>query len=267
MNKIIYIGGVARSGTSWVGQIINSSPIVRYKFQPLFSYEFKNRIHEDSSKSEFDKFLIDLFNTSSEFLDQDKKIADGQYPTFLKNKVQTVLAFKENRYQSIIEPMLRKVKNIYFIGIIRNPCAVINSWRKNQSEFPAGYDILNEWRFANCKNNGNEDYFGYYKWKEVAHLYHDLIDKYPRNVYIINYSELIDNPIKEVAKIFEFINIPLSKQTTEFLKVSTKDHSESYYSVFKSKKVKDKWKSELDPYIVSEIVSDLKNTNFYKYLK
>ena len=40
-NKIILITGVARSGTSWIGQIIDSSPEVVYRFQPLFSYAFK----------------------------------------------------------------------------------------------------------------------------------------------------------------------------------------------------------------------------------
>ena len=90
--------------------------------------------------------------------------------------------------------------------------------------------------------------------KKLLICIHDLIDKYPNNVYIINYAELIDNPLEEVAKIFKFINIPLAIQTTEFIKLSTKDHNESYYSVFKSKIVKDRWKSELDPYIIQEII-------------
>ena len=40
-DRIISIHGVPRSGTSWLGQILDSSPKVRYKFQPLFSYAFK----------------------------------------------------------------------------------------------------------------------------------------------------------------------------------------------------------------------------------
>ena len=36
--KNVAIFGVPRSGTSWLGQIFNSSPMVAYRFQPLFSY-------------------------------------------------------------------------------------------------------------------------------------------------------------------------------------------------------------------------------------
>ena len=34
--------GCPRSGTSWLGQIFNSAPDVAYRYQPLFSYEFKD---------------------------------------------------------------------------------------------------------------------------------------------------------------------------------------------------------------------------------
>ncbi|MDZ7795669.1 MAG: sulfotransferase domain-containing protein [Candidatus Marinimicrobia bacterium] len=110
------------------------------------------------------------------------------------------MVFKENRYQSVIEPMLRKNKELLFIGIIRNPCAVLNSWMKNEKEFPPNCSPLKDWRFGNCKNQGNEDYFGFYKWKEVAHMYLDLKDKYPKRVYIIKYEDLVDKPHYSVKR-------------------------------------------------------------------
>jgi hypothetical protein len=38
----VAIFGCPRSGTSWLGQIFNSAPAVQYRYQPLFSYEFKD---------------------------------------------------------------------------------------------------------------------------------------------------------------------------------------------------------------------------------
>ena len=265
IEKVIYIGGVARSGTSWIGQIFNSSPIIRFRFQPMFSYEFRGRIDEDSSSDEYQKFYEDLFNTESDFLNQKDKVDKGLYPRFDK-KNEIILAFKENRFQSFIEPMLRKSNNLFFVGIIRNPCATLYSWSQNEKEFPPGSEIMNEWRCANCKNKGNEDYFGYYKWKEVANLYLDLEQKYRDRVYIIHYDRFIKNVEEEVEKIFERIQIPLTNQTMDFLVKSQKGLDNNYYSVYKGKTDSQKWQTEFPQYITDQIEADLKGTRLEPFL-
>lgn len=266
VSQILYVAGVARSGTSWLGQLINSSPLVRFRFQPLFSYEFKNKINEDSTSEEFKTFLNELFETETEFLTQSGKAQSGEYPVFAKTDQQSYLAFKENRYQSVIEPLLRKVPELKLIGIIRNPCAVLNSWQKNPKEFPPGSELRKEWRFANCKNKGNEDYFGYFKWKEVSNLYLDLMAKYPDRVFVVNYQQLVAEPVELTKKIFKFAGLPFGEQTENFLLKSTTVHNESYYSVYKSAEDTDKWKTEFDPYIISEIYADLKGTRLEQFL-
>ena len=42
----VFAFGVPRSGTSWFGELFNSSPRVAYRFQPLFSYAFKDAIKD-----------------------------------------------------------------------------------------------------------------------------------------------------------------------------------------------------------------------------
>jgi hypothetical protein len=258
-NSAIYIAGAARSGTSWVGQIFNSSPSVRFKFQPLFAYEFKNQVNEDSSSTDFQNLLEGMYKTDGDFLLQKDKIEAGAYPKFSKSD-ENILVFKENRYQSFIEPMMRKLPNLALLAVIRHPCAVMNSWRNNSKEFPSGCDIRTEWRFGNCKNQGNEDYFGYYKWKEIAHMYLDLKDKYPERTYVLRYEDLVQNPIDMTYEIFDFFNIPLTHQTKDFLTASTTTSQESYYSVYKTADVTEKWKTDLDPYIAEEILADLSGT-------
>jgi hypothetical protein len=265
IKNIIYIGGVARSGTSWIGQIFNSSPNIRFRFQPLFSYEFRGQINEDSSSREYEDFYREVYKHDSPFLTQIDKVKSEIYPCFNKEK-ENILAFKDNGFQSLIEPMLRKTDDLFFLGIIRNPMATLYSWTQNEKEFPAGSDIFKEWRFANCKNKSNEDYFGYYKWKEVANLYLDLKDKYPERVYLIHYDKFIQNTEENVKKMFDKFNISYSDQTEEFLNEAKNGDDNNYYSVYKGQTDKMKWKTEFPQYIIDEISADLKGTRLEQFL-
>ncbi|MCP4440181.1 MAG: hypothetical protein GY810_14655 [Aureispira sp.] len=265
IDKVVYIGGVARSGTSWIGQIFNSCPNVKFRFQPLFAYEFRDTITEDSSAEEYQKFYVDLAAADTDFLTQKDKVEKGVYPDFDKSN-ENILAFKENRFQSFIEPMLRKSENLNFVGIIRNPSATLYSWSRNEKEFPPGSELMKEWRFANCKNNGNEDYFGYYKWKEVANLYLDLKEKYPSRVAIIHYDKFLENTVEGVKALFTQMGIPMTEQTLNFLDKSQKGKDDNYYSVYKGNTKRDKWKTAFPEYITQEINADLKGTRLEEFL-
>ena len=265
--NVIYIAGVARSGTSWIAQVLNSSPEVCFRFQPLFAYEFKGRVNEDSSREEYEHLFMDMYSTETSFLTQTDKQQTGYYPSFEKQSNPRTLVFKENRYQSMLEPMLRRVPKLKAVGIVRHPCAVLNSWRKNPKEFPPGSEILKEWRFGNCKNKGNEDYFGYYKWKEVAHLYMDLLDKYPDRFTLLRYEDVVRDPLQTMPKLFDTLGIPYEKVTQNFIQESTTAHDDNYYAVYKDKSVADKWRSELDPYIVEEIYADIVGTRLEQFVR
>jgi hypothetical protein len=263
----VYVAGVARSGSSWIAQLLNSSPDVLFRFQPFFSYDFKDRINEDSNSADYSCLLQDMYKTETEFLTQAGKQESGEYPKFEKNAYPQTLIFKENRYQSMLEPMLRRVPYLKAIGIVRHPCAVLNSWRKNSKEFPLGSEILKEWRFGNCKNNGNEDYFGYYKWKEVANLYLDLQEKYPKRFILLKYEDVVLNPQANIKLLFNFINLNYGAATEKFINDSTTKHHDSYYAVYKDKSVADKWRLELEDYIIKEIYEDLNGTRLEKFIR
>jgi hypothetical protein len=259
--------GVARSGTSWIGQVFNSAPDVSFRFQPLFSYEFKNRVDEDSESGEYLQLFRDLLAAETPFLTQRDKQEAGAYPFFQKGGEAPHLVLKENRYHSLIEPMLRRTTHPKVIGIVRNPCAVLNSWRKNAREFPPGSDLAREWRFGMCKNRGTEDYFGYYKWKEVANLYVDLEQQYPGRFRIVRYEETVADPVRVFAELFAFAGIDYGEQTKQFVEQSTSRHDDGYYSVYKASTVAEAWSSELDPYIIEQIAADLRATRLEVFLR
>ena len=264
---IVVIAGVPRSGTSWLGEIINSSPDVAYRFQPIFSYAFKDAVNIESSKEDYEHFFSGIYESSDDFLNQtDKRIA-GIYPTFDKKKHPQYLAFKTCRYQYLITKMLHYFENLKLIGIIRHPCGVINSWLKNPREFPQDADPRKEWRFGSCKNKGrSEEFFGFYKWKEVAHLYLDLKEKYPNQVLIIKYESLVYHPTGMSKSVFDFTGLKFTQQTRSFLTACNAVHKESPYAVYKNKSVKDNWRSELDPYISSEIIQEIEGTRLDRFL-
>lgn len=262
----IYIAGVARSGTSWVGQVLNSSPRVAYRFQPFFAYEFQGRLNEDSSPRDFQQVLSELRKADTPFLTQVDKVSSGLYPAFGKVDVPDVLVFKENRYQSLVPQAVRKVPELGLLAIIRNPCAVLNSWRKNPKEFPAGSDFVREWRHGMCKNTGPQDCFGYYRWKEAAHQYLDLAEQFPERVYVLRYEDAVRNPSGVFANVFDFFGLSFEQQTAEFLAKSTSTHSENYYAVFKEASVADRWRDELEPEIAAEIEEDLRGTRLACFL-
>jgi hypothetical protein len=265
--EIIVIAGAPRSGTSWLAQIIDSCPNVRHRFQPIFSYAFKNAVNQDSTKDDFNQFFTGIYNSDDEFMCRIKEIKEGIYPTFSKNESPKVLAFKNVRYHYLLEKMLQYFDNLKVVGIVRHPCAVINSWITTPREFPADDDPMKEWRYAECRNTGPEEYWGFEKWKEVSFLFLDLKEKFPEQFYLLKYSDLVDDSIKITKEMFKFLNLEYSDQTNDFLIASHEKHDENSYSVFKDKSVKVKWKGELCEEIQEGIIKDVEGSKLKDFLK
>lgn len=267
--KKIAIHSVPRSGSSWVGQIFNSSADVNFKFQPLFSYAFKDYLDTSSSLEEINTFFELISKSEDPFLLQQDKVDQGIYPVFQKNKQVTHFVYKEVRYHHILENMLKVAPDILVIGVVRSPYAVINSFLNAPREFrkDLDWDELSEWRYTNKKNlNKPEEFNGYEKWKEVALLFQKLKEQYPNRFYLVEYVNLLTAPLKEVEKILNFCGIEVRKQTISFLKKSSQENQEDTYSVYKKKTTDDNWKKNLNPIIVKEISKDLKNNGLEKYL-
>ena len=265
--KKIGIHSVPRSGSSWLGQIFNSSPEVIYKYQPLFSYAFKNYLDEKSSKEETDTFFQKIALTEDEFLDQTYQIKNGNNPEFIKNKQKKVIVYKEVRYHHIIRNMLEVHPEVKIVGLIRNPLAVINSWLKSPREFrkDLGWNIFEEWRYAPKKNqNKKEEFYGFEKWKEVTLLFHELLEKFPERFYLVKYNDLLKDTINVVSDLFKFSGIPLDSQTRNFIKESKSVDKKDPYAVFKVKNEDNDWKTELNKNIADSIYSESRDHPIFK---
>jgi hypothetical protein len=266
MNRFA-LHSVPRSGSSWVGAVLNKHPEINYFFQPLFSNSFKPSLDEWSSKEDIVHFYNALQNSNDSFVQQ---IRFGE-KNGNRNKHAVNILYKEVRYHHIIENLIKKDPSIKIIGLIRNPLATMNSWLNAPKEFRKDllWDELEEWKYAEKKNNGKiEEFNGFLKWKETTLLFEKLSSLYPKNFYIAKYSELLSDTCYAFEKILNYLNLEMHETILKFINEtkSSENHNPSTYSIYRIKKMDNDWKSQLNPIIVKEIMNEMNHPILIKYL-
>ena len=258
--SVVALYGVPRSGTSWLGQILDSCPDIVFRFQPLFSYRFKNRITTESTKEDIEYFFQELYCEDKDiFLNQIENKKRGMYPLFeRKEQNPSVLAYKEVRYLYTIPLLLQRYDGIKIIGIVRNPYDVLESWINAYLEYKPEWDIFQEWLFATKKNEYRpENYFGYYKWKEFIKMNVEMQKKYPDNYRIVRYEKLAEKAIYVTKDLFDFLDIPYTAQTEKFLKDSQSKTIDNAYAVYRNKNEVQKKDFYLPNAVRKDIAKDL----------
>lgn len=251
--KIIFICGMPRSGTSWLGQIFDSSPNVAFRMEPLFAYPFKNIINENSSKEQIVKFFHDVYMTDDDFILQKENRNKGSYRLFKKDDNPEILVVKTTRHHDLIERYLKLIDNIEVVSLIRHPCAVMSSWIHTDNEFKEkGCSEQKDWRSGSCRKDGVGEFWGFDDWVSITKQHLQFNNQY-KNFTIIKYKDLIKDPICLTTKLFKQFSLQLTDQTLLFLNDCNVRHDIDPYSVFKSRQVENKWKTKLNG-TISEII-------------
>lgn len=267
IKKIIGIFGMPRSGTSWVSQLLDSSPDVKFRMEPIFAYAFKNEVNEHSTRAEFDRFFTKIFRSDDdEFMNQSKNRALGLYPTFKKSKQPQTLVIKTTRFHQIVPTLLKlyDVEKLRIVIVVRHPCGAINSWLKHPNEFPNGADPQLEWRTGNCRKSALGEFWGFDDWKAVTKTYLNL-ERQHANLRIFPYEQLVKNLKVETKNLFEFADLENSEQTQLFIRNCQKTEIADSYAVFKHPDVTEAWKTELDGSIAQTIISELEGTDLERF--
>lgn len=266
--RFVAIMGMPRSGTSWLSQIFDSSPEVRFRLSPLFSYEFKNRLDEQSGRAAWEAVLRGAYDSDNEFMDQTYRRRDGQYPVFAhKQPDPEVLVLKDTRFHNLIEPMLELFPEARMIALVRHPAGAINSWLRAPREFPADADPMAEWRSGACRKNGFGEFWGFDDWKWVTRLQLRLAQERPEQMIVQRYEDLVADPMGETRRLFEFCGLDFGDQTRAFLQDSQSRHDTNEYAVFKRPDVAERWHRDLDPRIQAAIVEDLTGTDLEAFIQ
>lgn len=266
--KRIAIHSAPRSGSSWLGSIFDSHPNVAYKFQPLWSFAFKNSLSENSSKHDIIEFFNRIKDSNDVYVNQLEGKENAIIPTFGKQEIEAVV-YKEVRYHYLLENMLTKDEGFKAVGLIRNPLSVLSSWYTAPREFrpDLGWSLEKEWKDAPSKNqNKKEEYNGFNKWVQLTELFLQLEIKYPEKFRVVRYDDLLENPIGPVQQLFEFCDLEFNEQTVRFISSTNKLHSTDPYSVYKKNQTDDKWKFVLPNSIVKEVIDALKSTPLESFL-
>lgn len=260
MEKIIGIFGVPRSGTSWLGQIFNSSPETRFAYQPMFTERFRDQIHPRSSAEEMRNFLQRIYSAQEDFLTQKDGMDKGQALSFKKDcKNPPIFVFKEVMYLYMIPRFLRNLPEMKIIMLLRNPYDVLRSWYNAPKEFYPEWDIKKEWLFAHNKNWFlPERYYGYHRWKESIVLANELREEFPDRAYVIRYEDLDESPFDYAQELFWFCGIEWQDQTKKFIHLSRSKTEESPYSIYRNPRDRGYRFRNLPDEVVKKVKEDLK---------
>ncbi|PAU93172.1 hypothetical protein CK503_13515 [Aliifodinibius salipaludis] len=261
----VAIFGVPRSGTSWLGQIYNSSPNVAYRYQPIFAYSFDGFLSEDSSSKDIQEFYEELLSTDDSFVCQTKNISGNTTPDFEKEKI-THLVWKEVRYLNIIENLIQQ-SSTKVIGIIRHPCGVLKSWMKAPKEFNEEWDIEEQWQYADKKNKRIHEFYGFEQWIHATEMFRKLETQYPDQFKPVVYETLLEDPASIIEELFNFSGLRYTDQTKSFLIESTRTASDDPYDVYRKEKSGQEWRNELPPSIINEVLHDERFVKLSEYFE
>jgi hypothetical protein len=263
----IAIHGVPRSGTTWLGEIVNSSPQVVFKYQPLFSYALKGFLGPEADRARVDEFFALLERTTDDFLDRRPERERGVLPRFEK-AAPTHVVYKEVRYHHVLENLMAVHPDVLLVACVRNPLSVISSWLRAPREFRAdlGWNAHEEWRRAPKKNAGRpEEFHGYERWKEAMRLFLRLEERHPARTHLVEYRRLLADAEREVDALFRFLGLPVTEQTRVFLRRSASESHPDAYSVFRRDQSDEGWRTQLDLEIAREILADLQGTELERF--
>lgn len=224
----VAIFGCPRSGTSWLGQLFNAHEAVAYRYQPLFSYEFKDWFGQHGVGEEsLAAFAQALLGAQSDFVLQALRPPKRPPPTHL--------VWKEVRYHQLM-PALAQLAGLHkLVYIHRRALDAINSWYQAPKEFRAGQSIHAEYLDAPSKNTDPCEFNGFAKWKESLALALAVKAAEPDKVVFVSYERLRADPLAQLGALFEATGLALTEQVRGFIAASTTQHEADAYSVFRSR--------------------------------
>lgn len=238
-----------------------------FRFQPLFSYAFKSRLGPQSTRQECLQFFEDILRTKDPFVLQQDPNIHVDYPAFAESARPTHVVMKEVRYNHILPNLMAVLPEIQVIGLVRHPCAVMDSWIHAPREFKPEWNVQEQWRSGALKNQGRqEEFFGFDKWKEVAGLFLQLEAHYPGRMKVVRYADLNAEPMATVRELFQFCGLAFGPATEAFIRSSRSADGGDANSVFRKARPDDAWTKRLDPAISGTILNELVNGPLARFL-
>lgn len=241
--KIIFVIGTGRSGTHWLGYILEAHPNI------------KATIEEPA-----------IFKTVTEIaLDQQKK--DKLFPKLVKLYRKQLQNSRHHHYTDkshpniwIAEDLAKTFDNAYFIGIIRNPYGTVASMLRHK-EVLGWHKKWREYPVPNAFLGITEDIAKQYdelslperctiRWIAHYHRMEELQKKLGSRLLVISYEDLIRNSQSVLEEVREFLDLTYPPEIETIKKESLS-----------------KWKRNLSERDIDEISRMLVKYNLETYVQ
>lgn len=284
VKKPIILASVERSGSSWLGKILDSNPYTLYKFEP-FHPEF-GAIKElpfiiaPGTKAHADHLLegiARLPTAQSKWLDKKPR-----FPKRFFYLEKARLVFKTVRSSLRLRWMSEVLESPQIVYILRNPFGYVNSLKTTATKetFPEYGDLK---KFEMVRR---DPYFGKYFEMFVPDDYASrsiiqretlfwllrvgsVLEDFSNSetLKIIIYEDLCQTPLKVIKEVFDFLELEVTRQTKEFIRESTMVcEASTPYSIYRNpRESMNKWQAELSEDEQSEIAATLNHSDIMKY--
>lgn len=255
-----------RSGTSWLSQIVESSPACAVRLSPNFSFPLKHQLHQDSGAQDWQRTLDSALSTDDPFMTQNYRRDTGELGRFADRPEAPVqvLAIKDTRFHDLYLAGMERLANAKLVYIVRHPAACLWSWRSCK-EFPADASFDAQWRSGACRKTGSTldragEYWGFDDWKRLTRTYSERAASQPDRYYILHYERLVMNSEAEAAGLFAFLGLPFAEASRAFVRDSQSRHDPRPYAVFKDKSVAQAWRSEFPDELLRQIEAETRES-------
>ncbi|MDC7995720.1 sulfotransferase family protein [Altibacter sp. HG106] len=206
VNKHIFVGGLPRSGTTLVQNLLNAHPQVYAgpEFDRIPNIvDLRNKLQR-SLKAQ----RIDVYTTSAQIDEEIRALISTLIEPLATKESYTHLSEKTPWNILFFNELLELFPEAKFIMVLRNPLAVFNSMKnvakkaKDQQIIPP--DFTQDYRMA----------AGY--MEAVYKLHEEILHSYPDRVTLVRYEDFINHFESTAKELFSFLEVPWNDKVLRF---------------------------------------------------
>lgn len=219
----VLLAGVGRSGTTWLGNIVNHSNCFRDIFEPFrpdHTKEWSNYHYKQYIKSTCQD--NDLFMAAQYIL--SGRVNNKWCNRFNKKSISSKRMVKEIRANFFLKWLKMNFPEVPLVFIMRHPCAVAVS-RKRLGWATHFDDILSQEELVNDYLSPFVDEIRKCDYDFERQIYIWCIENYVamnqlerEDFLLVFYEQLCMDPQHELSRIFKYINQPITDEVISVLK-------------------------------------------------
>lgn len=249
LSNTVFLAGSARSGTTWVQNILNGNNDYRVMFEP-FHNEKTSLVKNWPSR-----LYLKNDNKEIKFLGPTKKILFGKVRSswidkFNKKFFSQKRLIKDIRTNLMLKWLKVNYPELKFVFLVRHPIAVVNSriklgWQDHLSDFLAQEELVEDYLKEHLDFiKKYDDNFGRQMIMWCIENLVPFTQLAGKDALIIFYEDMLENPTKVTEMVFKFLGNEMSEGViSKFSEPSAVSRKES--AIRKGESGLNSWKNSI----------------------